>query len=288
MKNQLVYILILFVVVFSCTDEISVDVSEISPILVVEGRITSKDEPVQVRLSQTTSPYSDADNEGINSAVIVIENDLNQRDSLKHTQKGVFVAKNYRGEVGRTYTLTIYYQNQIYQVVDNMNPVAPIDSLVIDKDIFDDEYLSVFVYMQEPNEKGNNYKWQTYINEKLMTNNVYADDQYVNGNYIKKFQVYSTDEKEEGEIPESEIVKLGDQIVVDQLSLSDPVLQFFKEKQNQDRSQGSFFSSPASNITGNVMKINSKGDVIGKALGCFYAAAISSDTLIVKTKLRDN
>ena len=281
MKNFILYILAIFIL--SCEDIIEIDVDNAKPQMVVEGRITTQNKPVEVKLSLTANCYDDSEQEIIDNAKVTIEDNLNNKVELLYQGKGIYkTATNYKGEINRTYTLSILYNNENYRVVEKLSAIAKIDCLDIDYNMFDNDYLAVFVSSQDPIVEGNYYKWHTYINNRLMRENRVAEDKLVNGRYISKFEIYDDNSNREEEY---EKLKFNDSIIVEQMSISKEAYQFFYERQIQDASKGNIFSSPAANINGNIIKFNNKNEPIGKALGCFYAADIDRDTIVIKKKI---
>lgn len=136
---MLVRILLLWIVfsVFGCIEQI--DLSEIngatSGRIVVEGTITNEMKSHLVKLTRTNVAIPDTAAEAVSGAVVTINDGLatyllQEIDTLP----GIYVTgENVQGEIGKTYTLSVQSDGQLYTASSTMQPVTPFSS---EKEIF--------------------------------------------------------------------------------------------------------------------------------------------------------
>ncbi len=108
---------ILILGITSCLKPLDLDdVSE--PQTVIEG-VIFKDSLAQVRISESISKTS----ENVfpiftNASVILKSND--HMEILEPDSEGIFVSKVIKGEVGKTYELTVEYENKVYEATTSL------------------------------------------------------------------------------------------------------------------------------------------------------------------------
>jgi hypothetical protein len=180
------YILSFSIITFlysNCIEPIDVDFTEGEERLIVDGMITNKPGPYEVKLS-TSAIYGKSGYDGVahpvSGAVLTISDDLGNSEVL--TQKnisGYIIEGTYttqvggiQGVVGRTYSLHIITSdgNQYESVPQIMKAVSDIDfidyefgsrDIVNENNVMVSEYgFDVFVNFQDPPEHGDYYKWK--------------------------------------------------------------------------------------------------------------------------------
>jgi len=280
--------IILFVsitaLLISCEDIINVKLSdETSDLYAIEAKITSEENPsVFVYKSQRV----DADDpyRGISGAsVIILDNGQPQKTiTLKENpeKKGLYIPEEgtfYLGEPGKEYTLEININGVNITATELLAPVEPIDSIKVRPSIRGDYmFLGILTYGNEPQELGNYYKWDIYINNKLLSQSDYlvaVSDELVNGNYISGFEIF-TDFHDPNK-PEDRLLNLGDTILIKQNSISKYAYSFYSQMYNQGQT-GGLFSVPPANIESNFTSSDGR-----KVLGVFTAHDVSTSNIVV-------
>lgn len=276
----------------SCEDVIDVKLNDENLNLIgVEASITTLDKPT-VFLYRTLKVNQDEEYPGISGALVIVSD--NDSPSNKITlvenpeKKGVYqVPQNteYYGFAGKEYTLTIVSESLTLVAKDKLLKVEPIDSIQVFPSLRGDKrFLGVFTYGKEPYGLGNFYKWDVYVNDSLINDAsrmAIASDEFVDGNYISKLEVYTDffDPKKEAE---ERKIKLNDTIFVKQTSLSEFVYNFYFQMINQS-STGSLFSVPLANIKSNFTSSDGK-----PVLGLFSAHDVSvSNKVIIDQNLEN-
>ena len=285
MKFKTTILLILIsVLLISCEDIVEVQLSDENvDLYAIEAKITSDNNPYvylyKSQLVNIDTPYP-----GISSATVVIsDNSKPQKSIILHEnqeRKGLYLPKPgsfYWGEPGKEYTLNVTVGGVKITSTELLAPVEPIDSIQVRPSIRGDyRFLGILTYGKEPAGKGNYYKWDLYVNKRLLYPSDYlviANDDLVDGSYIAGFEIF-TDFHDPNK-PEDRILNLGDTIQVKQTSISKYAYNFYYQMFNQGQT-GGLFSVPPANIKSNLTA--SDGRVV---LGVFSANDVSSSNIVV-------
>ena len=229
---------------------------------------------------------------GVSGAVVTISDNATPVNTITLTEdpskKGYYkVPQNasYPGVTGREYTLTIQTDGVTLVAKDHLYKVEPIDSIRVEPSLRGDKrFFGVFVYGKEPAGLGNYYKWDVYVNDKLIHEAdriSCASDEFVDGNYISKLEIF-TDYYEYNKEDKDRKIKLNNVVQVKQNSISKFAYDFYSQMINQS-SSGGLFSVPVANI-----KSNFKGSDNKPVLGLFVARDVSvSNPVLINQKLED-
>lgn len=281
----------LSLLVSSCEDVIDVKLSDQDVDLVgVEADITTQDQPT-VFVYKTLKVNEDRDYPGISGATVVLADNAVPANTVtlaESSQKpGLYqvpAGKDYKGVVGREYTLTIQTNGVSITAKEKLARVAPIEKIYVDpSDRGDKRFLGIFIDAHEPKGIGDYYKWDIYINGKLLYDAEYlaiAWDKYVDGNPILKNEIM-TDYHDTNK-PEDRKLNVNDVVQVKQTSISEFGYNFYYQVINQS-STGGLFSVPPANIKSNFTSSDGK-----TVLGLFTARDVSvSETVTITQELDD-
>jgi hypothetical protein len=273
----------------SCEDIVEVQLSDKDiGLYAVEAKITTDNNPY-VFLYKTQLVSSNQDYPGISGANVVITENSNPRRSItlqeSDEQQGLYLPNPgtfFWGKRGEEYTLTIKVGGVTMTATETLSTVEPIDSMRVKPSSRGDNlFLGIFTYGNEPAGLGNYYKWDIYINKRLLYPSdflVIASDELVDGNYIDGFEIY-TDFHDPNE-PEDRILNLGDTIQVKQTSISKFAYNFYSQMFNQGQT-GGLFSVPPANIKSNFTSSDGR-----EVLGIFLTSDVSiSNPVIIDEKI---
>jgi hypothetical protein len=256
----------------------------------VEASITTHDQP-RVFLYKTLRVNQDIAYPEISGAVVTISDDATPSNSVilkedpsKPGHYSVPAGKTYLGTTGREYTLTIQAEGVTLTAKDKLYKVEPIDSMIVEPSLRGNKrFLGIFTYGKEPKGLGNYYKWDIYVNDKLIHEAdrlAVASDEFVDGNYISKLEIF-TDFYDTAK-PEDRKLKLNDKIQVKQTSISKFAYDFYFQMINQG-STGGLFSVPPANLPSNFTSSDGK-----PVLGLFTARDVSeSNTVIIDQNIEN-
>jgi hypothetical protein len=155
--------------------------------------------------------------------------------------------------------------------------VEPVDSIQVHSSLRGNHrFLGIFMYGNETPGIGNYYKWDIYINNKLLGDSEYlaiASDEQVDGNYISGFEIFT--DFHDLKKPENRLLNLGDTIQVKQTSISEFGWLFYYQVFEQGQT-GGLFSVPPANIKGNFTSNDGR-----KVMGLFTAHDVSASNKVV-------
>jgi hypothetical protein len=237
----------------SCEEVMDVSFSgDSSKNLVVQGSLTTDTTAHLVTLSLTGDFFNKPDQEMVSGAdVTITDGDTTFR--LTEAEPGKYLtAPDVHGEVGKTYTLDIELPDgRSYSASDLLSPCGDIDSIRQSANyntyMFGYGY-DVLFYGQEPPRQGDNYMYLLYINNVLYSDTlsevIFANDEFVNGNYVGEFIVYR--------IREADIQ--GDTAVVtlEMHSITPYYYDFMNAMMLETVWKGSPWDGPPANVNGNL------------------------------------
>ena len=286
-NNILLLAAVFTLLLSSCEDVVQVDLNEENlDLIAVEAYLNTKSsDNVYVKLEKTLPVDQAAENPAISNAVVEISDDQAEPNTIilaEDGNTGVYrLPENttYEAVTGRTYHLKITTPDGVViSASDYLQQVENLDTMKVNLSARGDyEFLAIFISSQETQGLGNYYKWDIYINNKLLYQSediTFASDELVDGNYIQDFEIFTdfyADEDEE----EDRVLYKGDTVYVEQLSISEATYDFYIGMSNQAFSGGPF-SVPPANVPGNLSSSDGK-----RVLGIFSARDISQGNRVI-------
>lgn len=285
--KKLVYLIFIITVLLSgCEDIVEVELnSEDIGLISVEAMVNTKPENnISVIIEKSLPVSTIQQNPPVNNAIVEISDNAAIPNKIileEIEESGVYKLPentSYLTIPGRTYKLTITLPNGVIITgEEKLVKVEPIDTMRINLSARGGfEFLGIFINAQETPGIGNYYKWNIYKNGIFMNKpeqSTFVDDILVDGNYIFDFEIftdfYPPDEEE------SKILRIGDTIFVEQLSISKSEFQFYSAL-NEQTFTGSPFSVPPANIPGNLSASNNK-----RVLGLFSVNDVTQSNKVV-------
>lgn len=289
---------------WSCSKEVQIDIPGYKEQLVVDGRIETG-QPAIVLLSKSNNVYTSANyqtylNSFVDDALVLISNGT-QTDTLTqictddlppglediaaavfgipaellvNLHLCAYVSLNMVGEVGKTYSLEIQYQDKTYNASFTILNPTPLDSVFWKPEgNFSDRGFS-WAKLSDPAATADAYLWEVkYLQDFQFTKtfNPYYNDKFFNGLTFDfayenpmSFQDTNVNDAYRG------YYKLNDTVVIKSSKLGIKEYNYFEKKYNQIFSGGSPFAVPT-NIPTNIQ---------GGALGIWVAYSPWYDTLI--------
>lgn len=195
----------------------------------------------------------------------------------------LFSGNYLKGEVGKSYRLTIQSEGKTYSSTTKIPELVPPDSVWFRLDGADTLYGFAWAHLTDPDTIGNAYRWAA---RRINTGNdgkpkdgnfVYPfgsafDDKFFNGKsfefgYDRGHRPSEEGVKEEGE--KSHFYKLGDTIVVKFCTIDQQVMEFIRKYEMEIWNNGNPFASPSTIPT----------NIEGGAFGLWAGYGVSLDTI---------
>jgi hypothetical protein len=296
--------LILIIFVTSCIREIDLPIRVERPILVVDGMITDEAPPYTVKLTYTgvykASNRID-ENQAVSGARINLIDDTGRKSAfeqvLEEPGKYQMTDASFRGQVGRTYTLSIELPNgEVYESKpEKMVAVPPAERLYAEfTETGSGEQrvgYDIFIDTQDPKGIQNYYRWQTYGYRMRLATGVLNPFSGIMDNkqcwqYFKRDDIdIETDVDFDGNTIKKRLMiyspayaNAPQLIEVSQFSLSREVYQFWRRMNEQLTRTGSIFDPLPAPVEGNIFLKSNPNNL---ALGYFGASSVSRKRLVL-------
>lgn len=262
----------------SCEEPVKLDLEQTQPKIVIEAQVTNMPGYQFVKLTRSAGFYESGKTQRITNAVVSVEDDNGQVFSFVHNPidheylEGIYLPQSsFIGEIGRTYTLNVNVDGEIFTGKDKLHSVIPVDSLKyqVNEDQEEDpedegKIYELLMFAREPQDEENFYLFKFYRNDTLT--------------YLNETDIYYTDdeflaEKIDG-VPSPVYYGKGDTGKVEVYSLSRLGYIYYNDLWTVlNNDGGGMFgpipSSPRTNLTNG-------------ALGFFQVSAISSSVIKVE------
>ncbi len=299
MKHTYQYILLILgsLSLFSCEDNIEVDLPKSDPVVVIDAWLNNKSETQEIRVMRTIPYLQNEFLPGLNEAIVNVE-DLNSGEVYvfeKTEEDGLYAwvpdnAQESLGDIGNQYKLSVQLGGNIYEAFSSMNRVPEIDSISFrfeeGNEFFPDAYFAG-VYARDFEGVGDTYwikAWKNgdYLNLPGEINISYdaggSPGATVDGiPFIQPIRdginPFDQDENDDFLPP----YEPGDSVYVEIHSLNYDSYIFLNEVAIQTDRPGGFgelFAQPLANVSTNIQVANETPNAT-KAIGFFSVSAVS-------------
>lgn len=289
MKKIRLSILIAMVAAFtSCEDTIDIDVKRGTSYPVLDAWITTEPGIQRIRFTQSV-PYTDqAPSPVISDALITLYDETAGRSYPFTFSNGVYSYDpgddQTIGVIGHAYRLRVEYNTEVFEAVDTIKRITPIDSISYKYKTKDESFVSEDGYVAKFHaidiKGGVDYYWmRSYRNDlqhkvgDAFSVDGYFDQSVKDGSaFILPIQEAVTDFEKPFQKGEKVIVKLR--------SLTYQSHFFLTQVQSQINT-GGLFAKVLENVKGNAVNITAGGGK-QKILGWFGTSAVSSKERVIE------
>ena len=250
MLKRLNSFLIFTVCLLSCDKEINLSLDKNTSMFVIEANITDQAGPYFVKLTKTVAVTEQNIFPGVTNASVTIVNNLGERDSLLHTNNGVYQTNKLKGTPGLTYYLEVQVDGKKFTAQSTMPQKVALDSLRINGfEINGEVRYNIIPGYTDPIELGNSYRFIQKVNDTLDQTFHVFNDNLNNGKVNQRPLRGRTDQLE---------IKLKDIISVEMQCITRPTYLYFYTLNQQSSAGpggGTTPSNPPSNIQGGALGI---------------------------------
>lgn len=150
--------------------------------IVIEANITNQEGPHMVKIRRSIALTETGAYPTIDNAVVIISDNAGNVDTLSAEGNGVYHTKALRGVQGRTYTMTVTAESQTYTAQSTMPASVSFDGIKVEEVVFGGETeFNIIPEYIDPAEKGNNYRFELFANDRLMNQHFIQNDEVKNG-----------------------------------------------------------------------------------------------------------
>lgn len=309
---QMMVIIILSCLSYSCIDEYPLEITAYENLLVVDGSITNAPGPYTVKLSRSTS-VSSPRYVPVEDAFIRIEDDLGQEIMLHETEAGIYMTtdSSIQGVPGRSYKLIIMLTGgEIYESpFTKLRQVVGVDSVFSkiesqptrnpDEDI---EGLQFYLNTENTSEDSVYYYWrlqETYEYHAAFTiDYVYVGEivPFINSdslftcyktNEIPRIYTLSTANNATSRLNNHPLHFVGADsyrlsvrysLLIKQYNIDEAAYNFWKSVKEQVSDENLLFNSQVYQVRGNVRNVNNPSEPV---MGYFTVAGASLKRIFV-------
>ena len=252
--------------------------------LSVDGTLTDQPGPQTIRLTQTTDYFNNAPPPPATGATVRVADDRGQTFAFTDPDNdGYYIwtpaPGDTLGRIGRTYSLSVTFQNETYHATSQMNRVPAVDSIVFRKQkinpISSTEGYRAEFYARDLPGAADYYRIRYYRNGQLQNRPrdiITLKDASFPGSANTDGLVFIVPFRQS--INPDSLYKLNDTVKVEILSLTPEAFEFWQQF-SQQITNGGLFATPPANVPTNVVNVNAGGR---NATGFFVASAICSRT----------
>lgn len=214
MKRYLIIFLVA-AVALSCDEPTELDLRQTLSRIVIEGMVTNKPGYQSVKITRSVGFYQSGDTPRVTDATVRLTDDTGAEYLFVHNPRnhadsvGIYLPKdNFAGEIGRTYTLHITADGELFEATDKLLSVTPIDSITfrVNENQQEDpeepgKIYEMLVYAKEPQNETNYYLFKYFRNDSLIYFNpsdvYYSDDELLGENIsgVPSPVYFGTDDK---------------------------------------------------------------------------------------------
>ena len=250
-------LIIIMLLIISCTEIIDLPLDESEIKLVVEGAITTDTTTHTIVLTQTTAYYYDKPPPPVTGANVVID-DGEKTVTLTERVPGFYqTPHNFYGVEGKTYTLNIKLATPLngfteFSATSYMNYVVELDSVKAEfRQMFGEHGMwDIRGWMQDP-PSTDFYRFNILINRVVITtrirNWIVTDDVFFNGQYVSGAPITFLNQNNRDERLAS-----GDTLGVELFRINRDFYNFIMDAKSEISYSNPLFSGPGANVRGNI------------------------------------
>ncbi|MDP4271531.1 MAG: DUF4249 domain-containing protein [Bacteroidota bacterium] len=289
MRNlPILLLIVLLIIMGSCTKFINVNLGSMDPQLIVEGVITTDTMAHKIILKRTADYFSNQKAERISDAIIMLsDSNAVTHETHKIQMKedpdsaGIYMTpSNYFGVKGRIYTINISNVDankdgisETYTASCKLNSIAPVDSFTITKRkmVYEDAFV-IQVYLKDPPEETNYYLFRVWKNDSLVTDSIIlwniTDDNFFSPEFMTNdLKIYLFPR-----FRHKQYIRDNNTVKLEACGITKDYFNFIREAIEAYRGQNPMFGSQPANIRTNVIRTSPPLDVGETGARGYFAA----------------
>ncbi|MFD2200700.1 DUF4249 domain-containing protein [Shivajiella indica] len=273
MRNLI--ILLFSIGLFSCQEEVNLDLGTVEPMPVIEGVWTDAGALNFVRITKSKDFYDEEPNQVIDDALVVIRNlstGFNIPFRYSNQANRYFPFFNVGGTIGDTYQLSVIWNGNEYVSEGILMEPPVLDSITYEfreERTFREEGYYITLYGKIPFTEDNNYRVRIIKNDTLMNNR---------NDYLLFDDTFGTSILDNGFELTGFPFKANDRVRLELFRLNRDAFDYLNQLVSLLFNDGGLFSPPPQNPQSNIRKIY--GDQ--EALGYFMVSPVLSETLVIE------
>jgi hypothetical protein len=223
----------------SCTKVIDVDLNSQDPKFVIEGFVTLGETTHRISITKTLNIDESSEYPTVNNATVLLSDDLGNSQNMVLVGPGIYEATGFTVAEGRTYTLTVSVDSEVFIASEKMSETVILDTLQTFPFSFGPTTVNAIVPVRtDPAGIKNFYQFHLIDNDTLKSGIYIQSDQYNDGNVMME-PIFA------------EGIDSGDTVNVEMFGISEVVYDYFFTLLQND--QGATPANPSSNFSGGAL-----------------------------------
>jgi hypothetical protein len=270
--KKIIYLVIFCLSLTACEDVIDLELETAEPRLVIDASLKwykgteGKNQFINLTLS---APFYDSIVPPANNAIVTVtDTNDNVFNFIENGDTGIYINTSFIPEIDGIYTLSVFYDNELYTGSEQMIAVTDIDRVEQENDGgFSGDEIELKTYYTDPEGMGDYYLFETRRPEENDVSLEVYDDEFTDGNEI--FAFYSDEDLES-----------GNEVVIYSNGISERFYEFMVILlQQTDDSSGDPFETQPATVRGNCINITNPENY---PFGYFRASEVSVFNYIIK------
>ena len=255
--KKLIYIILLSIIITSCEKEIDFQYRSIDKLYVIEGLLSN--ETIKVAITKTQDMGNVVGvNEFIDGVVVSILSDDGNFETLQYEDGYYISPSGFTGEVGKSYTLSVSIDDDVFVSQSTMNKQTQIDSIHFRwMNILGERLLICVLEIPDIPEEENYYCYYMYRNGERYRWSLLSDK----GSENTVIKEYITCMLENGEMHEEDTLKDGDEITIEVRTIDRRTFDYLYSLMLSNRTS----SNPLKNFSGECLGYFSAHSVVRKS-----------------------
>lgn len=263
LRNKIVNVLLLMVIAIifaSCEKVIDVNLKNASSVIVIEGSVTNNIDSQYVQIGRSVNFNQSNEFPDVTGAVVTITDNTGRVVTLRERRPGFYMARNFTGNPGNTYSLKVLADGKEYTAKSTMPSQVNLDSIGVSvTTFFDEERKSIQLIYNDPADVKNYYRFKLKVNG-ISSDNIFPfDDSFTDGRSVNR-ELFDFDlDAKSGDVAEIE------------MHCIDAVVFRYWQGVDQNQSRGGAATTPANPVS----------NISNGALGYFSAHTVQHEEIVV-------
>jgi len=270
-----IFILFCTIGLFSCQEEVFLDLNTVEPAPVIEGVWTDAGALNFVRITKSKDFYNEDPNEVIEDAEVVIKNlatGVNIPFRFSNQANRYFPFFNFGGTIGDTYQLSVKWNGNEYVSKGTLLEPPVLDSITYeykDERLFREAGYYLTLYGKIPFNENNFYRVRIIKNDTLMNNR---------NDYLLFDDTFGTSILDNGFELSGFPFKANDRVRLELYRLNKDAYDYVNQLVSLLFNDGGLFSPPPQNPQSNIIMVYGRQE----ALGYFMVSPVLSETVTIE------
>lgn len=243
--RRYIYMLCAVLLFSACEDLIDVDLNDADPRIVIEANLSDLHAVQRIRVSKTVGFGEPVNSIPVSDATVFVHDDRGSASYFQHNGDGIYLSDTTYGFVptsGRTYTLQVMVDDELFESSCYMPPYVDVDSTgIVRENIFGDDYYFATFKFNDPPNAANYYRYDVAINNGDFRFSSVFQDKFNDGLFVTH-QVSDLNAE----------LEPGDYILVRRYCIDEKVFSYWNEYQSTNPGSAAP-GNPTSNISNNAL-----------------------------------